>query len=116
MVAFTSFMSAISMVLLASTATAAPSVEKRDNPAVELTLYAPPASDPTKCWNNAKEIHLRTGDLNKDGLSPCYTVDYSTFEIWGQHGLNCHRKTSFAPRLLSPLPFSQYFQRSRESC
>jgi hypothetical protein len=97
MVAITNIISAISMVLLASGANAAPSIEKRDSPAVDFTLYAPPPTNQTLCWDNIQEVHLRTASLT-GGVSACYTVNFSTFEIWTQHGLNCHGK------LPPPLP------------
>ncbi|KAE9373385.1 hypothetical protein N431DRAFT_557493 [Stipitochalara longipes BDJ] len=89
MVAFTNIISAISMALVASTANAAPSA-KRDNPAIDFTLYAPPTTNQTQCWNNVKggEVHLRTAALT-NGVSACNTINFSTFEIYTQHGLNC---------------------------
>jgi hypothetical protein len=98
MVAITTFISAISLALLANAAPSVEIVEKRQgNAAIDFTLYSPDNTHSNQCFGNIPngEIHLRTPSLNKNGTSACYTINFSTLEIWNQHGLDCHGRFQY---------------------
>jgi hypothetical protein len=103
MVAFTAFVSAISMALLASTASAAPSVvAARGGPptssVIDFTLYKTitPGQE-NMCYTQVDVVHVAPTDLVANGGSStvCNTGDFYVAQIdtlaWGW---NCQRNSS----------------------
>jgi hypothetical protein len=102
MVAFTAFVSAISMALLASTASAAPSVVAARQPptssAIDFTLYktTQPGLE-NMCYTPVDVVHVSPTELVDNGGSStaCNTANFYVAQIdsvaWGW---NCQRNSS----------------------